>query len=111
MDIGQEITNHLEWMETVASLLGSEEITEEELQTISQHDKCKLGQWLDSGDSVNFRDFPEFEMLKESHEEFHKLAGKLIVALQHDNEAEVIETGTQFIETSQKIIGYLRDMQ
>lgn len=111
MDIGQEIANHLEWMETIASLLGNEEITEEELEAITQHDKCKLGLWLNSESSVKFRNLPEYEKLIESHEVFHELAGKLIISLQLDKEAEAIEIETQFIETSQKVIGYLHILQ
>ena len=107
MDIGQEITNHLEWIETIASLLDSEEITQEELQVITQHDKCMLGQWLNSEASMKFKDLPEYEKLIESHKAFHKLAGYLITALQLDKESKAIESHKQFIEMSQKVIDYL----
>jgi hypothetical protein len=111
MDIGQEITNHLEWIETIASLLDSEEITQEDLQVITQHDKCTLGQWLNSEASMKFKDLPEYEKLIESHEAFHKLAGNLITALQLDKEAEAIESQEQFIEMSQKVVDYLHSLQ
>lgn len=111
MDIRQEITNHLEWMETIASLLGKEEITEKELDAITHHDKCKLGLWLNSEAAVKFRDLPEYEKLMESHQAFHELAGKLLISLQLDKEADAIEIETQFIETSQTIIGYLQILQ
>ena len=111
MDIGQEITNHLEWIETIASLLGGEEITQEDLQAITQHDKCALGQWLNSEDSMKFKNLSEYEKLIESHKEFHKLAGNLITALQLDKEAEVIESQEQFIEMSKKVIDYLHILQ
>lgn len=111
MDIGQEITNHLEWIETIASLLDSEEISQEDLQAITQHDKCMLGQWLNSEASMKFKDLPEYEKLIESHEAFHKLAGSLITALQLDKEAEAIESQGHFIEMSQKVIDYLHILQ
>ncbi len=111
MDIGQEITNHLEWIETIASLLDSEKISREDLQVITQHDKCALGQWLNSEASMKFKDLPEYEKLIESHEAFHKLAGNLITALQLDKEAEAIESQGHFIEMSQKVIGYLHILQ
>jgi len=111
MDIGKEITNHLEWIEIIVSLLGNEKITDENLHAITQHDKCALGQWLNSEASIEFKDLPEYEKLIKSHEAFHKLAGKLITALQQDNEAKAIESQEQFIEMSQKVIGYLRVIQ
>ena len=111
MNIGQEITNHLEWMENIASILGTQELTAEELQAISQHDKCKLGHWLKSEASGKFKDLPEYEKLIESHQAFHELAGKLIMTLQLDKEAEAIEIETRFIETSQKVVDYLSVLQ
>jgi hypothetical protein len=111
MDIKQEITNHLEWIETIASLLDSEEISQEDIQVITQHDKCMLGQWLNSEASMKFKDLPEYEKLIESHEAFHKLAGNLITALQLDKEAEAIESQEQFIEMSQKVIDHLHILQ
>jgi len=111
MDIGQEITNHLEWIEGIASLLGKQEITEEELHSVTRHDQCALGQWLGSEASTEFKDLPEYHELVECHEAFHKLAGKLITALQLGNEAEAIASQEKFIAMSQKVIGYLRIIQ
>lgn len=111
MNLGQEITNHIEWIETIASLLGSEEITEEELQVITQHDKCLLGHWLNSDASTEFKKLPEFEKLIESHDAFHKLAGNLITAMQLGKEADAIESEAEFIEMSQKVISYIQILQ
>lgn len=111
MDIGQEITNHLEWIETIASLLSGEEVTQEYLQVITQHDKCALGQWLNSEASMKFKDLPEYEKLIESHKAFHKLAGNLITASQLNKEDEAIESQEQFVEMSQKVVDYLHILQ
>ncbi len=111
MNLQREITNHLEWIDTIASLLGSEEITEEALRVITQHNKCSLGHWLNSDASIKFKNLPEFEKLIESHNAFHKLAGSLITSLQLGNEAEAIELQAQFIEMSQKVINYIRILQ
>ncbi|MEA3302405.1 MAG: CZB domain-containing protein [Pseudomonadota bacterium] len=111
MDIRQEITNHLEWIDAIASLLGNEDIEDEDLQEITQHDKCALGQWLNSEAPIEFGDLPELAKLIESHEAFHKIAGNLITTLQLDKEAEAIESKEQFIEMSKKVIGYLQVLQ
>ena len=111
MNLQREITNHLEWIDTIASLLGSEEMTEESLRVITQHNKCSLGHWLNSDVPIKFKNLPEFEKLIESHNAFHKLAGSLIAALQLGKEAEAIELQAQFIEMSQKVINYIQILQ
>lgn len=111
MDIDHEINKHLEWIETIASLLGDEDITQEEVEEISRHDRCALGQWLDSEDSTRFKDMPELEELKESHEAFHNLAGQLITAFEAGKEAEAIESQEKLVEMSKKVVGYLYLLQ
>jgi hypothetical protein len=111
MDINQEITKHLEWIERIASLLGNEDITQDELQKITQHDKCALGQWLRSDSSRRYQNLVEFQSLIDSHDEFHKLAGHLISALRQGEEDEALKSEAQFIEMSQKVIGFLHLLQ
>jgi hypothetical protein len=111
IDIGQEIINHLEWIENIADLLGKEAITAEELEVITRHDNCELGHWLESEGTQGFKDFPEFKKLTASHEVFHKLAGSLITALHQGKEAEAIAAQEEFVETSQEVIGYLQALQ
>ncbi len=111
MNIGQEITNHLEWMETIASLLGNKEFSEEELRSITQHDQCDLGRWLLSDASSEFKERPGFERLIERHDAFHELAGKLITAVRSGNDTEAIDIETRFIETSQEVIDALHALQ
>ena len=111
MNIEQEINNHLKWIESIVGLLGEDEVTQDALNTITQHDRCELGQWLDSEASIKYRDLPELDQLKHSHAEFHKLAGDLISALQKDSEDEALATQAQFIEMSQKVIEYLHLLQ
>jgi len=107
MDIEQEINKHLEWIENVVSLLGKQ-VTDEELAEISRHDHCELGRWLESDESQLYKSFSEFDKLRESHDAFHHLAGELIAAAIADNENKAIEAEQHFIETSQKVVGYLQ---
>ena len=108
MDIDQEIANHLDWIEVLVPLIGKEKVTEEELEAVTEHDKCALGQWLQSEEASGFRDLPEFEKLVESHEAFHKLAGRLIAAVGANQEGEAIESEEKFIAMSKQVIGYLQ---
>ena len=111
MDLGQEITNHLEWIDTVASLLNNEELVEEDFQEITRHDKCALGQWLESEASQSFKDLPEFKKLVETHEAFHKLAGDLVLSLQQGQEADAIEAQEEFLQMSHDVVHYLQVLQ
>ena len=75
MNLEREISDHLEWIDAVASLLGEEQIPAERLQVISSHDSCSLGKWLQSDAPGELRASAEFDRLTESHERFHQLAG------------------------------------
>lgn len=108
MDIRQEIDKHLKWIETVASLFAHEEMTQEEQHELTQHDRCALGQWLQSENSVKYRELPELAMLKENHAAFHQLAGDLISALVAGKEEEALQLQEKFIEKSQTVINCLQ---
>lgn len=108
MDIRQEIDKHLEWIETVASLFEHEKITPEAQQELSQHDRCALGQWLQSDESAQWKDLPELAQLKEDHEAFHKTAGELIAVLEDGDETRAITLQERLLQKSQKVIGYLQ---
>lgn len=111
MDIAQEINKHLEWIETISSFLGKEDITKEQMDEITQHDRCALGQWLASENAQPFKDLPELAELEESHDAFHRLAGDLINAVEAGNEDEASAAQERFIAMSQQVITYLNMLQ
>ena len=111
MDINQEIMKHLEWIESVVSLIGNKAVSKEEIQGISSHDRCELGRWLDSDESVKYKNLSVFERLKESHEAFHSLAGELISAFEEGNEDQAVASQERFVALSQEVIGYLRALE
>ena len=111
MDLTREISNHLEWIDSIASFLNNEEFSEEDLQEITRHNQCELGQWLDADESSMFKDLPEFQQLQASHEQFHKLAGDLISALQQGDENQAIAAQEKFILMSHEVITALQSLQ
>jgi hypothetical protein len=111
MDLTQEITNHLEWIDSIASLLNNEQLSEDDLQEISAHNQCELGHWLDSDESSVFNDLPAFQKLTESHQQFHKLAGDLLSSLQQGNENEAIAAQEKFIQMSHQVISSLQALE
>ena len=111
MDIRQEINNHLEWIENVVALIGRETISDEELAEVTRHDRCALGQWLESAEAAEFNEVPELEALKESHDEFHRLAGDLIKAVEAGEESQAVAFEERFVEMSRKVIAHLQALQ
>ena len=111
MDIAQEIDKHLQWIKTVLSLIGDDKVTAKDLEEITQHDRCALGQWLHVEGSEKFKDLPELERLTESHEAFHKLAGDLVTAVEAGEESEATSLQERFIAKSQQLIESLHVLQ
>ena len=111
MDIRQEIDNHLNWIENIVSLLGRDSVSDEELAEVTRHDRCALGQWLESGDASEFKGLPALEALKESHDQFHRLAGDLIKAVEAGDETQAVASGEKFVGMSREVIAHLQALQ
>lgn len=111
MDLAQEIENHLQWIETIATLLNNEGYSEEDLQEISGHHNCDLGHWIDSDESNDYKDLEEFKQLEQSHEAFHKQAARMLEALQQGNESLILEAEEDFLFMSQEVIGHIQMLQ
>jgi len=107
MDIDQEIAIHLEWIESLVSLIGTAVIPEEAIDDVRRHDRCELGRWLTSEGAAAFRDVPDFGQLGTNHEAFHRLAGELLRALQAGDEARVLELQEHFLSTSRQVMSGL----
>lgn len=107
MDFKQEIDRHLGWIETVASLFGKEEVTQQARQELAQHDRCALGQWLHSEETARWKELPELEQLKRDHEAFHKIAGELLPVLEAGDETKAVALQQALIQKSQKVISNL----
>lgn len=111
MDIRQEIDNHLNWIENIVSLLGRENLSDEELAEVTRHDRCALGHWLESAEAAEFKEVPELEALKESHDQFHRLAGDLIKAVEVGDEAQAVASEEKFVGMSREVIAHLQALQ
>ena len=111
MDLGQEIENHLEWIDSIAALLDAEEFSSVDFEKITSHSACELGQWLSSEGSELYGELPEFSQLIESHESFHKLAGEMLAAIQAGDENKAVEVEEHFITMSQEVVGHLQQLQ
>lgn len=107
MDIDQEIAIHLEWIESLVSLIGAESIPDEAIEELSHHDRCEMGRWLNSDESSAFRDFPAFGDLKANHQAFHSVAGDLIKAFRAGDEPRVEALQDAFLTASRNVIAHL----
>jgi len=111
MDLAQEIENHLEWIDSIASLLEVEEFSDVDFEKITDHDTCELGHWLSSEGSELYKSLPEFTELIDSHAAFHKLAGELVAAIKAGDERTAVEVQQDFIRMSQEVVGHLQLLQ
>ena len=107
MNIDQEIDNHLQWIETVASLLNNEPLQETEMQELTRHDVCSLGQWMTSADAAKYQSQPVFQALEDVHRQFHQAAGELVAALQKDDEEAAFAAQQAFIRLSHGVVEQL----
>ena len=111
MDLSDEISNHLEWIETIAALLSSEKLSEEDYAEITSHHDCALGHWLDDEAPDELRQSPEFQQLVESHAAFHKMAGDLIDSYQQGKENAALDAEDHFLQLSHEVIEDLQALQ
>ena len=111
MDIAREITNHLEWMEKIVAVLGSDQVSDTDLAVITQHDQCALGKWLGSDQSMRFAGLPAYAELEASHAAFHAQAGKLITAIREDHAAAAMASQAEFVRLSKLVVGNLLLLQ
>ncbi len=111
MDLAEEIENHLEWIDSIASLLEAEEFSDVDFDKITDYDACELGHWLSAEGSELYKSVPEFNELVGSHEAFHKLAGELVAAIRAGDERKAVEIQEDFISMSQEVVGHLQRLQ
>ena len=108
MDLELEISNHLDWIDTVASLINEETLDESDYKELTDHDHCALGQWMNSEDSSELWDLEEFKALSQSHEKFHNLAGDMVAFIQQGKAEQALSTEEQFIQASQEVVQHLQ---
>ena len=111
MDIGEEIAKHLDWIEKVSSLIGEEGISDEMREEISRHDRCALGAWLDSSEAKQFEASGALKQIRERHDSFHQLAGKLVAAIGDDKDEQAVSIQDEFLQTSRSLIEGLNALQ
>jgi len=108
MNIDEEISNHLQWIELVASLLSPDAPDDGEIDELTSHDQCSLGHWIESADAQKYRDSDTFQQLDKSHAAFHDLAGDLVILAQQDSMEKAEEVEERFIHLSQEVIEALQ---
>ena len=108
MDLELEISNHLEWIDTIASMINDESLDESDYKELTDHDHCALGQWMKSEDSKTLWDLEEFKALTHSHEVFHNLAGEMVAFIEQGKADEALNCEQQFIHASQQVVQHLQ---
>jgi hypothetical protein len=104
MEIEDEISRHLEWIEMVSSMLGSSELDDDKLRSLTRDDQCELGLWLASPEPERYGHAAMLDSLRRRHALFHELSGELITAALQGDEAHALSLQDQFLETSHQLI-------
>ena len=76
-----------------------------------QYDKCALGKWLTTKENTDIAALKTFQDLKQSHKEFHSLAGNVIFNFQSGNIEQAKELESDFVRLSRKIVSLIQQLK
>jgi methyl-accepting chemotaxis protein len=102
------ITDHLMWKWKVYNLsLGYTKI---DIQTVGNHDQCRLGKWISSLDNSNSKIQQLLSQMCEPHKAVHEYAKKAIEEHSRGNITEVENILSKLEFNSNEVVKYLKDL-
>ena len=110
--LAERIIDHALWLEKVINILSNDQMITDEL---SDHSKCKLGQWY-YGDGANvIKEYPEhiqqlFQELEEPHRLVHFYGREAVHHHQQGNEEESFKQVLNLTNTSKEIINIFMNL-
>ena len=111
MDIEEAVHSHKQWKLMVESLFREEREFQVSPSVLHKDNLCKLGQWIYSDDSNNFKDNHYFEVLRIAHRNFHSQAATILTLYENNQAAEAEEKLSKFQETSETVINLLKSLK
>lgn len=79
LNLKQVIVSHLSWRNQLAKVLDGTSSEKFEIHQIAPDDLCTLGKWLYSPGRDRFGGLSEYKSLKQTHKEFHLMAGQILL--------------------------------
>jgi methyl-accepting chemotaxis protein len=80
---------------------------------VEKDNKCALGQWI-YGEGARYSTLSEYTELKTCHAQFHKCAADVVRSADagdKDKAHKLIESGSQYVGISSKVITLIRNMR
>jgi methyl-accepting chemotaxis protein len=101
-------TDHVEWVEKVASHIRNEIKLDATLLT--DHMTCRLGKWYYGEGMSRYGDLPNFKMIEEPHKKVHSLGKDIVLAHDAGDSENAREIFRQMESVSKQIISCLNDI-
>ncbi|MCG8571115.1 MAG: methyl-accepting chemotaxis protein [Spirochaetes bacterium] len=102
------ILQHILWMIKVRGVL-DDRLTID-LNTVGDHTKCDLGQWIINKASNDLKETPDFLKMTQEHEELHSLIIDIIKKKSNTEREELEQQFERLIKLSEKIVTYLKSL-
>lgn len=102
-------TDHLLWTWRIYNMvLGFEHIKSTE---VGNHHECRLGRWLESPDSDQFRSYSAFLQLEAPHKQVHELAREAALAYEQGNISKAEQVLEKMNQASAQVVKLLNEVQ
>lgn len=89
LPIDEAIKSHVAWRENWFQALREHNLTNYGCEQVRADNRCKVGQWI-YGPGTQYHNYPEYELLRKKHTEFHQCAGEAVQLHEKGHFAEAI---------------------
>ena len=78
LNMKRAIDAHLAWYKKLERAIADKSAAGYEIRNVAADNNCELGKWVYT-EAKKFSAVPEYEMLRQSHADFHMLAGEILI--------------------------------
>ena len=110
LDLAEAIQAHITWKARFQNAINGESKEIFSPGEVSVDTGCELGKWIHSPFSKIFHDQPHFENLKNTHAEFHKIAGDIVIKIQSNSKESLDQSIDDFNRISRSLIRDLHQL-
>ncbi|OIQ97017.1 diguanylate cyclase [mine drainage metagenome] len=110
LDLFEAIQAHITWKARFQNAINGESKEVFSPEEVCVDTGCELGKWIHSPFSNIFHDQPHFENLKNTHAEFHKIAGDIVIKIQSNSGESLDQSIDEFNRISRVLIRDLHQL-
>lgn len=110
LDLIEAINAHLKWKTSFQNAIDgkSKEVFNHEEVCVDH--RCELGKWIHSPFAKIFQNQPHFEILKNDHAAFHRMAGDIVIKLQNKSNENLDDAMDKLNVLSRNLIRDLHEL-